>query len=310
MSFTSPLPEESILFYNNDLSKKIIGTGPFKIDSFKPNGPITLKKFDQYNLSTYPNKGDRKSHSKKLLEDAGKRLPFLNEIKYIVLKTPKERWQSFMNKKISFLTLSRDHFQKALNEFGDLKENLKKMDIELQISPTLTFWWLSFNMNDPLLGKNKYLRMAISHAIDREQFIDLFTNNTGQKANSIYPPGIPGYDPSKTLSIVHNITKAKELLKKAGFPNGVGLPKIQYDTRGNNPTDLKRATYFKNQLKKIGIKIEIVLNSFPTFLEKVRKGSLKLWMGGWSMDYPDAENILQLLSSKNHPPGPNATFFH
>ncbi len=309
MSFTSPIPKESILFYKNDLSKKIIGTGPFKIESFKPEGPIILRNFPQYNLSTYPNKGDRKSHAKNLLADAGKKLPFLSEIKYKVLKNPEKRWQSFMNKEISFLTLSRDHFKKSLNEFGDLKESLKKKDIKLQISPTLTFWWLSFNMKDPLLGKSKYLRLAISHAIDREHFIDLSTNNTGQKANSIYPPGIPGYDPSKTLSIAYNLKKAKSFLKKAGFPNGKGLPKIQYDTRGDGETSLKQANYFKGQLKKIGVEIEIIRNSFPAFLKKLRKGSLKLWMGGWSMDYPDAENILQLLSSKNHPPGPNATFY-
>ena len=309
MSFTSPIPKESILFYKNDLSKKIIGTGPFKIESFKPEGPITLRNFAQYNLSTYPNKGDRKSHSKNLLEDAGKKLPFISEIKYTVLKNPEKRWQSFINKEISFLTLSRDHFKKSLNEFGDLKESLKKKNIKLQISPTLTFWWLSFNMKDPLLGKSKYLRLAISHAIDREHFIDLSTNNTGQKANSIYPPGIPGYDPSKALSIAYDLKKAKNFLKKAGFPNGKGLPKIQYDTRGDGETSLKQATYFKGQLKKIGVEIEIIRNSFPAFLKKLRKGSLKLWMGGWSMDYPDAENILQLLSSKNHPPGPNATFY-
>ena len=28
------------------------------------------------------------------------------------------------------------------------------------------------------------------------------------------------------------------------------------------------------------------------------------------MDYPDAENLLQLLYSKNSPPGPNATYYH
>ena len=309
MSFTSPIPKESIIFYKNDLSKHIIGTGPFKLKAHVPLKTITLQKFDSYNLSIYPNHGDRKSHSKGLLKDAGQKLPFINEIKYSLIKNPNKRWRLFMDKKISFLNLSEIHFKKALNEIGDLKEKLKKMDIELQISPTLTFWWLSFNMNDSILGKHRNLRMAIASAIDREEFVNLSSNKTGQKANSIYPPGIPGYDPSKALSIVFDLDKAKVFLKKAGYPNGNGLPKIQYDTRGDQNISLKQARYIKSQLKKIGIEIEIVINSFPEFLKKEREGSLKFWLGGWSMDYPDSENILQLLTSKNHPPGPNSTFY-
>ena len=34
-----------------------------------------------------------------------------------------------------------------------------------------------------------------------------------------------------------------------------------------------------------------------------------MWPGGWAMDYPDPQNVIQLLISKNHPPGPNSTFY-
>ena len=310
MSFTSPLPIESITYYKNNLSKNIVGTGPFKLESFKPDHPITLTKFKKYKLSSYPKKGDRKSHSKNLLIDAGKPLPFLNEINLHIIKKHTSRWDSFINKKIDIISLSKEHLKIALNKFGELKDDLKEKNISLQIAPTLTFWWLSFNMKDPLLGKNKDLRKAITYAIDRDKFIDLSTNKTGQKANSIYPPGVPGYNPSKTISINYNIDLSKKLLKKAGYPGGKGLPVLQYDTRGDTELTKKQAEYIKSQMKKIGINLKIVVNSFTTFLKKVREGSLQLWMGGWSMDYPDAENLLQLLYSKNSPPGPNATFYH
>ncbi len=310
MSFTSPIPIESIIHYKNDLSKNIIGTGPFKLEPSKANSPIVLTKFKKYNLSYYPKKGDRRSHSKNLLVDAGKPLPFLDKINLHIIKKHDSRWESFINKKIDIISLSKEHLQIALNNFGELKNDLKEKNINLQISPTLTFWWLSFNMKDPLLGKNKDLRKAIAYAIDRDKFIDLSTNKTGQKANSIYPPGIPGYNPSKTISIKYDLDLSKRLLKKAGYPDGRGLPPLQYDTRGDTELTKKQAEYIKNQMKKIGINLKIVVNSFTTFLKKVREGSLQLWMGGWSMDYPDAENLLQLLYSKNSPPGPNATFFN
>ena len=45
-------------------------------------------------------------------------------------------------------------------------------------------------MRDPILGKNKNLRLAIAHAIDVKKLIKVFTNNTSLKANSIIPPGV------------------------------------------------------------------------------------------------------------------------
>ncbi len=52
------------------------------------------------------------------------------------------------------------------------------------------------------------------------------------------------------------------------------------------------------------------MNNFPNFLDKAKKGKLQFWFDGWALDYPDAENVLQLLISKNQSPlGPNSTFY-
>jgi len=61
------------------------------------------------------------------------------------------------------------------------------------------------------------------------------------------------------------------------------------------------------ELGVIGVKAKINANTFPVFLERSRRGELQFWHGGWILDYPDAENILQLLASSNFPPGPNST---
>ena len=84
------------------------------------------------------------------------------------------------------------------------------------------YWWLAFNMNDPILGKNLKLRQSIAHAVNIEKFIKLFTSNVGLRANSIYPPGVPGYDPSAELPFTYNVEKAKELIKEAGVKAQVG----------------------------------------------------------------------------------------
>ncbi|MBY0413637.1 MAG: hypothetical protein K2Q18_05710, partial [Bdellovibrionales bacterium] len=193
---------------------------------------------------------------------------------------------------------------------GNLKEEIKARNIHLQPMPTLTWWWLTFNMKDPLLGKNLNLRKAIAHAIDINKYIQLFTNNTGQKANSILPPGVFGYDPNEILPYEFNLDKARDYLTKAGFPEGKNLPELVYNTRSGSNQNDARAEYFKTQLGTIGIKVKITKNNFNQYLEKSRTGHLQFFQDGWTLDYPDAENVFQLLNPVNFPPGPNSSFYN
>lgn len=306
MSFTAPSPEEIIRFYKNDLSTNPVGTGPFYFARWDRNLSIELKKFEGYRAAYYPKKGDRYSYENKLLDSKGEKIPFIDGIKYHILKEAQTRWLNFLKQKIDFIILTKDHFTVALNPTGNLNKEYIDKGIELQISPTLTYWWLAFNMEDEILGKNRYLRQAIAHAVDIAKYIEIFTNNIGQKANSIYPPGIPGYDPSAELPYKYDIEKAKELLTKAGYPNGEGLPTLNYDIRGTSNVSRQGGEFIKRELEKIGIKVNVVVNTFAAFLQKAKNKKLQFWQGGWAMDYPDAENIIQLLTKSSLPPGPNA----
>ncbi len=309
MSFTSPLPREIIEFYDNNLSQNIVGTGPFIFQEWNKQLDLKLKRFLHYRKAIYPSKGDRIANDREYLTDSGKEIPFLNGIHFHIIKEAPTRWLNFLSKKIDYITLDKDNFNSVITPAGILSPKLKKKQIKLQISSSLIMWWLSFNMKDPIVGKNKNIRYAIAHAINTNRYIDVFTNNVAQKANSIYPPGIPGYNPSQQLPYKYDIEKAKKYLKQAGYPNGKGLPEIKYDVRGNSTTARQMAEFIKAELKKIGIKIKIIINTFPGFLKKSRAGQLQFWQGGWALDYPDSENILQLLITKNHSPGPNSTFY-
>lgn len=309
MAFTTPIPREHIDYYKNDLTQDPIGTGPFYLEKWNRGLGVKLERFNTYHHSTYPENGDRFSYENLLLKDKGKRIPFVDSIQFHVMKEAQTRWLNFQAQKIDFIVLTKDHFSLALDANGELKPEFLEKGIQLQIAPTLTYWWLAFNMQDPLVGKNLNLRRAISYAVNIERYIKIFTNNIALKANSIFPPGVPGYNPSSKLPYSYDVEKAKEYLAKAGYPEGKGLPVIRYDVRGASNISRQMAEFIKSELNKIGIQIDIIINSFPGFLNKARTGQLQFWQGGWAMDYPDAENTLQLLLSSNHAPGPNSTYF-
>lgn len=305
MSFTSPMPAEAMK--EETFLDELIGTGPYKLDKWFRGSKLLMSRFDKYHKEFYPGKGDRFAHSKELLEDAGKRLPFIDKIEFHIIKEAQTRWLQFMSGNLDFLRVPKDNYHSLVSPSGELTEEYRDKNITLDIFSSFTYWWFSFNMKDPIVGKNKNLRLAIAHAVNIEKYIQTFTNNIGLKANSIYPPGIPGYDPSRKLPYTYDIEKAKEYLKMAGYPNGKGLPTLVYDTRASTTTQRQRAELLKQDLEAIGIKVDIQLNTFPAFLKKAKEGKLQIWLDGWTLDYPDSENVLQLLTTQNHAPGPNVS---
>lgn len=310
MTFTSPVPIEVLNHHQNNLTDVTIGTGPFVLEKYTNGHSVQLVRNNDYRQSTYPDHGDHVAQETGLLSDAGKSIPFIKGIDFQIQTESNTRWLNFQNKNIDFVRIPKDNFASAIGPNGDLTDEMKKQSIKLNIETSLTAWWMAFNMKDPILGKNKALRQAISHAIDVDRFIQLFTNNVGMKANSIYMPGVPGYNPTNSLPHSYDVAKAKEFLSQAGFPDGKGLPEIRYDSRNSDSDSRQMAEFFRGQLEKIGIRVKIEMNSYPAFLEKMRNGQLQFWMGGWTYDYPDAENILQLLLSRNSAPaGINDTMY-
>jgi ABC-type transport system substrate-binding protein len=309
MSFISPVPMEVVEHDKNDLSHNPIGTGPFYLTKIDPAKELILAKNPHYHESVYPSEGDRFANNRGLLKDSGETIPFVEGINFKIVTENAERWDLFINNKLDFIVLPQEFYSQVFDDVGNLKENIKAKNMRLQTMPTLTYWWMTFNMKDPLLGKNLNLRKAIAHAVDIDKYIQIFTNNTGQRANSILPPGIVGYDPSATLPYEFNLEKARDFLTKAGYPGGKNLPELVYDTRAESKISNDQAEYFKTQLAAIGIKLKIVKNNFKQYLEKSRTGHLQFFQDGWTLDYPDAENIFQLLASPNHPPGPNASLY-
>jgi oligopeptide transport system substrate-binding protein len=87
----------------------------------------------------------------------------------------------------------------------------------------------------------------------------------------------------------------------AGFEKPSDVPVIVYSTRGNQGVNIMEAEFVKKQLEAIGLRVEIQVLTFGEFLKKGRAGELMFFTDNWLFDYPDGENILQLLVSSNFP---------
>lgn len=311
MSFTAPIPKEVFTILKNDLSLQEVGTGAYILESLDLKKEVILKASRTYNVTKYPSVGDRFSHDQNLLADANKTIPFISKVNFQVESNEKSRWEKFKSKDFSIVELPRPYTEEVLKENGSLHEDLVKKNIQMEQSSSLAFWFIEFNMTQATIGNNLLLRKAIAHAIDMRKFLWDFSHNADQKANSLFTPGIFGYHPSKDLPYSFDLEKAKKLLKDAGYNNGKGLPTITFDTRRETEFHVKQAEFIKESLAQLGINLEIRVNTFTQFIERVKNNSMTMWQGGWLLDFPDAENILQLFYSKNAGNGgPNKSNFN
>jgi peptide/nickel transport system substrate-binding protein/oligopeptide transport system substrate-binding protein len=166
-----------------------------------------------------------------------------------------------------------------------------KLSTQLQTIPLLSIFHLRVNLNDPVM-KNEKVRQALATAIDRQTIVDTILQGQGSPAEGIMPPGLSAFD-ENYHPYPYDIAKAKELLKEAGYADGVD---IEVRT-GQVETENRVLAAIQQQVAEAGIRLKI--NSTEKSVYDQDRGACKMQLGtiGWGMDYPDADDVVFLMGS-------------
>lgn len=299
MNFVTPVPWEIVSYFENKLDEVLVGTGPYIYSGYNEQY-LEMQKNREYREDYYPTVGDRYANVTNLLASSKEKIPFIDTVRFYVNKE-EQRWEKFLKDEIDILTVPKAFIPRLYDKSGDLTPELKSKNVHLMHFPMLTSRWFGFNMRDPLLGKNKNLRLAIAHAIDYTKYLQVISQNTNLRANSILVPGIAGYRPGQDFRFQYDLDRAKNYLYEAGFPDPSKVPPITYSTRGNEGISILEADFVKASLEAIGLRVNIDKITFTEFLKRGRAGELQFFTDAWIFDYPDGENIMQLLVSSNFP---------
>jgi peptide/nickel transport system substrate-binding protein len=100
----------------------------------------------------------------------------------------------------------------------DLKAN---PNTYVSTAPILRTHYVSLDMRHPPFDK-KEARQAANFAIDRQAIIEKLMGGLGKSVPTVINPMAFGYDPT-TEPYGYDPKKAKDLLKQAGYPNGVDI---------------------------------------------------------------------------------------
>ena len=206
MPFFAPMPWEADVFYSQPgLSDKNIsldwyplGSGPYMLDENNPNRRMVMVKNPNYHDEFYPAEGEVADESKGLLKDAGKKLPFIDKVIYMLEKETIPYWNKFLQGYYDASGIASDSFDQAIQFTGEglveLTPAMTDKKIELQTAVTTSIFYMGFNMLDSVIGGYKEnarkLRLAISIALDYEEYISIFMNGQGVSAQGLLPPGL------------------------------------------------------------------------------------------------------------------------
>ncbi len=332
MPFFAPMPWEADVFYeqtgladkNITLDWYPIGTGPYLLAENNPNRRMILEKNPNFHTETYPSQGESEDQEKGLLDDAGKKLPFIDKVVFMLEKETIPYWNKFLQGYYDASGIASDSFDQAIQFTGSggvaLTESMKEKSIQLQTLVETSDFYMGFNMLDAIVGgdteRARKLRQAISIAVDYEEFISIFRNGRGLVAQGVIPPGIFGFAEGRDgvnpytfnwkddKAQRKRITEAQQLLVEAGYPNGIDPNTkealiLNFDTASVSVDDRPMMNWYRKQFEKIGIKLVIRATDYNRFQEKMRSGNEQIFVWGWNADYPDPENFFFLLYGPN-----------
>lgn len=306
MTFTTVVPKEAVEFYGEEFLNHPVGTGPYKLDKWIRNSSLTLVKNSNYRKVTFPAEGEAGDKEAGLLADAGKTLPLNDRVVLTEMTEDQPRWLNFLRGNLDYLGVPKDNFDQAIHN-NEASEEFKEKGIELIITKEPDITYTAFNMNDPVLGQNKKLRQAMSLAYDTDTLIRQFYYGQALSAQGPIPPEMDGYQADFTNPYKKfDLERARALMAEAGFENGEGLPTFDFDTLSHT-TSRQMAESFQQQMRELGIRLNIRTNTWPQFQDRIKRGQTQIYGIAWSADYPDGQNFLQLFYSKNQSPGPNGS---
>jgi oligopeptide transport system substrate-binding protein len=162
--------------------------------------------------------------------------------------------------------------------------------------PEMTVEFYRINCTKPPLD-NPLVRKALALAVDRRQIVEGVTRGGELPAESVVPPGLPGYQSPKGPEF--NLELARKLLAEAGYPDGKGLPKIEvlYNTKDENQSI---AELIQSQWKQnLGIDVGLVNMEWNAYLAAQQNLQYQISRAGWIGDYLDPNTFLDMWTSGN-----------
>jgi ABC-type transport system substrate-binding protein len=300
--------------YGEDIGAHPVGTGPFRLASWKRSSKMVVERNPNYHEDRWDAQvpaGDPRAAEFEAFR--GKRLPMIDRVEVSIIEETQPRWLSFLNEEMDLIFLVPEDFAYQAFPNNKLAKNLERRGIRMEQFPTLDVTYAFYNFDDPVFGgytpDKVALRRAINLSYKIKDEIAILRKGQAIPAQAPYAPGVAGYDPDfHTSANEYDPAKAKALLDMFGYldrdgdgyremPDGSAL--LLHRHSAPSSRDQQFDELWKRGLDDIGIRVEIVKEKWPDTLKKARQGKVQFWTLADSASEPDADTWLSLLYGPN-----------
>lgn len=223
-----------------------------------------------------------------------------DEIVYKIITDSQAGLNSYLSREIDYTDL----------DSGEVVQQAEAAGFEVGVKPARSSYYLIVNTEDEFMS-NQNLRLALAYSIDKQALVDTVYQNDNQPMTSFTPPAIMGAagadGPSFQEALLEergemypgsgDLEKAQEYLQAALEELGCTVDELNLSIDCADDS-LRRncATFLQEQWRQnLGIE-NITVNSMQTkqVAANRQSGDYCMSLGGWSPDYNDAINFLDL----------------
>jgi peptide/nickel transport system substrate-binding protein len=257
-----------------ELRSRPVGTGPYQFVSYLVDDRVQMRAFPDYFEGLPRNRG-------------------------VVLKVvPDDIMRGLeLRKRMSDLVVN--------DLVPDMVYELEKEGLRLTTAPGVDYQYVGFNCRDPIL-RDVRVRHAVGHAIDRQSIVNYLRRGLATVATSMLPPTNWAFEPNVFVP-EYDPARARAVLDEAGYPDPDGdgpRPRFTLSFKTSNVEFSRlQAAVIQQNLKEVGIALDIHSYEFATLYADILKGNFQMyslqWVGGALAD-PDI--LRRVFHSQQVPP--------
>lgn len=255
-----------------EFGRRPVGMGPFCFKNWSSGQEVTLEAYHDYFEGR----------------------PYLDRYIYKVIPDSATMFLELQAGGVDSMGLTPLQYTKQ-TESDNYRKNFQKFRY-----PSFSYTYMGLNLKHPWF-KDRRVRQAIAHAIDKDEIVDVVLFGLGKPATGPYVPDTWPYNPA-VKSYAFDPGKAKEILQEVGWEDQDGDGVLEKDgepfeftvlTNMGNNLRKNTATIIQRRLSDIGVKVHIRTLEWSTFInEFIDKRRFQAVILGWSIGLdPDQFDI-------------------
>lgn len=229
-------------------------------------------------------------------------IPDIEEIIVKVIPDSQSRVMALESGEIDLIYGATMIDSETYDKFSNLSE------FETKISEPISSRVMMINTQDEILGDIR-LRKALQYATDRETISKSIFLGIEDPAYTLFSSEVPYADIGLT-PYEYNLEKAKELLNEAGWVEVNGQSYRQKDGQelaftlhysSDNVTDKTIAEFYKGELAKIGINLEIIGEEAQAHSDRAKSGNFDIIFNeSWGKPYDPQSFLASMREASVH----------